>query len=108
MAATFKASAQMDFGPDKEISNVKATVHFLNEDLAVLIPDADAGGRYISPQLPEEYKKEGLKVTFNGVTGKIPPNVRMMGTPLTITKIWVTCAEKKKFKLKKCKYVIKQ
>lgn len=99
---------EWNFEDDKPVSNLKATVQFLNNgEMAVLIPDNNSAGRYISEQLPKEYRVEGLKVTINGYTGKIPPNVRMMGTPLRITKIWISKAEKKKHKLSKCKYTFK-
>lgn len=93
---------------DKDVTNMKATVQLLNDgEMAVLNPDGNPSGRYISEQLPKEYKVEGLRVTINGYTGKIPPYVRMMGSPLYITKIWISKAEKKKYKLSKCKYTFK-
>jgi hypothetical protein len=108
--AAFNLSAQnLDFTWETKVANVKATVQILaNKETVVLVPESNANMRYISAQLPDEYKKEGLKVTFNGWLGKIPPNVRMMGTPLKLTKIWVSSTEKKKFKLKKCRYTFKQ
>jgi hypothetical protein len=90
------------------IKNVKATVKVLNDgELYTLVPDSNANMRYISQQLPEEYKKDGLKVTFTGWEGKIPPNFRMMGKPLKLKSICVTKSEQKKFKLKKARYSFK-
>jgi len=93
---------------ERQVSNVKAKVSMIEgAELWVITPDDNPNTRYISQQLPEEYKKEGLAITFNGWIGKIPPHVRMMGTPLKLTKVWVSGAEKKKYKLKKKKYVFK-
>ena len=88
--------------------NVKATVKVLNNgELFVIVPDSNANMRYISQQLPTEYKKDGLKVTFTGWEGKIPPNVRMMGKPLKLECICITKGEQQKFKLAKRKYTFK-
>lgn len=100
--------AQDDWEWEREVSNVKAKVVLLeNGETWVIVPDDNENMRYISRQLPEEYKKNGLAVTFNGWIGKIPPHVRMLGTPLKLTKIWVSCADKKQYKLKKGKYTFK-
>ncbi len=105
----FAATAQpSDFEWEKKIKNVKATVKVMsNGELFVLTPDSNESMRYVSQQLPEEYKKDGLKVTFSGWEGKIPPNVRMMGKPLKLECICASKAEKKKFKLTKSKYTFK-
>lgn len=96
----------LDFQPDKNIANVKGKVQAMaSGENFVIVPADNPNGRYISAQLPEEYKKDGLEVKFSGVVGKIPPNARMLGTPLKITSICVTKASKKKFKLKKTKYI---
>ena len=43
--------------------------------------------RYLPVMLPEDFKKEGLLVMVSGTIGKIPANVRMVGTPLTLATI---------------------
>lgn len=103
------AAAQVsDFTWEKKIKNVKATVKVLNNgEMFVIVPDSNASMRYISQQLPEEYKKDGLKVTFTGWEGKIPPNVRMMGKPLKLECICIAKSEQQKFKLAKRKYTFK-
>src|SRR5690242_16070486 len=107
LAVSFLAQSQdWPYAIDRTIKNEKGTVKFLeNQDIVVIQPDNNPNGRYISQQLPEEYRKDGLKVTFSGDVGKIPPNFRMVGTPLRLKSIWVSCAEQKKFKIKKRKYV---
>lgn len=42
---------------------------------------------YLPELLPKEFRKDGLKVRVAGTIGKIPPNVRMIGTPLNLTQI---------------------
>lgn len=102
------AIAQTDFSWEKKIKNVKATVKVLNNgELFVIVPDNNANMRYISQQLPEEYKKDGLKISFTGWEGKIPPNVRMMGKPLKLESVCVSKAEQQKFKLTKRSYKFK-
>ena len=109
LLTVFIASSQdSSFGWENKIKNVKATVKVLNNgELFVIVPDNNANMRYISQQLPIEYKKDGLKVTFTGWEGKIPPNVRMMGKPLKLECICITKSEQQKFKLAKRKYTFK-
>ena len=96
------------FGYDHSIKNVKATIHFLNNnELVVLIPDNNSSQRYIASNLPKELRQENLQVTLSGDVGKIPPNVRMMGTPLKLKRICIAKAEAKKFMLMKRKYSFK-
>ena len=42
---------------------------------------------YVPLNLPEEMQQEGIDVVFEGVLGKIPANVRMMGKPLQLSSI---------------------
>lgn len=109
MFFVFTTNAQdWSFGYDRTITNVNGVIHFLNNnELVVIIPDDNPNQRYIASNLPEEYKKDGLHVTMSGDVGKIPPNVRMMGTPLKLKCICISKAEQKKFKLKKRKYSFK-
>lgn len=105
----FTTQAQVtDFEWHKKVNKVKATIKFLEDkETAVIVPDGSSSMRYISAQLPGEYKKDGLKVTYSGWLGKIPPNVRMMGSPLKITKICISKAEAKKYDIKKTSYTFK-
>jgi hypothetical protein len=60
--------------------------------------------RYIASNLPEEFKSEGLHVTFSGLEAPIPPYIRMAGTPIKLKTIKVSNKERKSFKLTKKKY----
>lgn len=55
-----------------------------------IIRETDAKGNatdYYAENLADEFKKEGLKVKFKGILTEIPANVRLMGKPITITKM---------------------
>jgi hypothetical protein len=43
--------------------------------------------RYLPFILPDEFKVDGATVIVSGTIGRIPPNVRLMGTPFTIDAI---------------------
>lgn len=73
------------------IADVRATVKMI-ADVYVLevVGDGNNGStRYLPAMLPEDFKKENLVVIISGTVGKIPPNVRLMGTPLTLESIGV-------------------
>lgn len=95
-----------NFEWQKELKKANATVKVIGE-LFVIVPDDNTNMRYISQQLPEEYKKDGLKVSFTGWEGIIPPNFRMMGKPLKLKTICAAKGGKKKYKLKKSCYKFK-
>jgi hypothetical protein len=42
---------------------------------------------YVPMNLPEDMQQEGMDVVFEGVLGKIPANVRMMGKPIQLSSI---------------------
>lgn len=108
LAFTISAIAQHQFEWDKKLNKVAATVHFLEDkETVVLVPAANTGTRYITEQLPQEYKKEGLQVIFYGWEGKIPPHFRMLAKPLKLKCISISRAEKKRFSLVKRQYSFK-
>ena len=74
---------------DNYLRDVKGTVQRLssNNDWYVIVPDDDDTQRFFPSNLPEEFRKNGLRVLFSGKRGEIPANVRMVGTPLELTKI---------------------
>ena len=106
MAAIMQAQAQDKFEKVKSVKNIKATVKLLGGSMTVIIPDREPNQRYSAIDLPEELKKDGLRISINGDIGAIPPNVRMIGTPFRITCIKVTAAGQKKYKLSKRSYCL--
>lgn len=52
-----------------------------------IVPDSDPGTRFAPDNLRPKFRVDGLRVTFSGEVGVIPPNVRMWGTPLHLTDI---------------------
>jgi hypothetical protein len=89
------------------IKNKKGIVKVFAEDAVVIIAQGNDSERYTSEQLPEDWKKDGLQVTFSGRVGEIPPYIRMIGTPLKLSSISTTTEEAKKFNLKKAKIKFK-
>lgn len=62
-------------------------------------------GKHYAPgnSLELKYRKVGLQVIVSGEVGEIPPNVRMVGTPLKITSIKTVSGGRSKFKKKRRK-----
>jgi hypothetical protein len=54
-----------------------------------IVPDGDGGTRYAPDRLPDDFKKDGVRVVFSGRVGPVDPNVRSWGIPLTLTGIRV-------------------
>jgi len=78
----------------KAIFKIKGTIKKIGGDF-VIVPDDSKTEKFVPSYLPEEYKKNGLEVTFDGELGKADKS----GTPLNIHKIWVAYEIKEKYKL---------
>ena len=52
----------------------------------VIVPDQQRT-RYAPSNLDEKFQQNGQRVVFSGEVGKIPPNVRLIGTPFKLTAI---------------------
>jgi hypothetical protein len=100
------AQAQ-DFKWIRSIKNQKGIVKVFSEDAVVIIAEGKDSERYASSQLPTAWKQDGLHLTFSGKVGEIPPNIRMIGTPLKLSCISTTAQEAQKFKLSKTKIKFK-
>ena len=76
-------------GNGDELINASGTVQQLgnNPDWFVIVPDFDPSIRYLPSNLPSELRQNGIRVKFSGRIGEIPPNVRLIGTPLDLTYI---------------------
>lgn len=107
LSAVLGASAQAKFEKVKSLKGIKVTVKVLNEKQTVIVPDSEPTQRYVATDLPDELRKDGLRLSIDGDVGAIPPNVRMIGVPFHITCIKVTSADKKKYKLSKKMWCMK-
>ncbi len=87
----------------REMKLEKLQVKMLSGETYVL-EDIKNSQRYLPYNLPDDYKKEGLNVVCTGKVAKIPPNVKMIATPLKITAIKAGKGYKK-FKIKVKSYV---
>ena len=54
-----------------------------------IVPDGDRGTRYAPDRLPDDFKKDGVRVVFSGRVGPTDPNARTWGIPLTLSNIRV-------------------
>ena len=93
--------AQINFEKTGEIRKVLLTVKVLGPELVALVDEAHEGKQYTGGLLPEELQKNGLKLLLSGDVGKIPMNVRMIGVPFRPTKIKVSKAIQRQYKLTK-------
>ena len=75
---------EWDFELDKPIERTKMYVKLVG-DIYTLVPVDDESKRYVPANLPEAYQQEGMQLRVEGVTRKVPANVRMAGTPLDLT-----------------------
>jgi len=78
----------------KSVYKVKGTIRKSDSDY-VIVAEEDKKLRFAPSYLPEEYKKNGLEVTFDGELGKADAS----STALNIHKIWVAYEIKEKYKL---------
>ncbi len=49
------------------------------------IIEMEGGKRFVPDYMPEDFKVEGLEIIFSGNAGTNPPNVKVLGDPLSIT-----------------------
>jgi hypothetical protein len=78
----------------KSVFKIKGTIKKADGDF-VIVPEENKNEKFVPSYLPEEYKKNGLEVTFDGDLGKADKS----GTALNIHKIWVAYEIKEKYKL---------
>ena len=74
---------------NNELQNVRGAIVAVRPDAGWwgITPDADRGTRYAPDRLPDEFKVDGLRVTFSGRVKPVDPNVRAWGVPLELTAI---------------------
>jgi hypothetical protein len=72
-----------------EVNNATGTVQRVSPgaDWYVIVPDHDPTERFLPKNLPDDFRKDGLRVLFSGTIGEIPPNVRLVGTPFELKQI---------------------
>ena len=90
-----------NFGPDVTFLNshrrdTLQTAYYESSRLyTFIVAEESKGEKFVPAYLPDEYKKNGLEVTFDGDIGKADKS----GTALNIHKIWVAYELKEKYKL---------
>ena len=75
--------------PSDDLQNARGSIVAVRQDAGWwgIVPDADRGTRYAPDRLPDEFKVDGLRVTFSGRVKPVDPNVRAWGVPLELTAI---------------------
>jgi hypothetical protein len=73
----------------QEVTDVRGTIEAVNPRAGWygIVPDNDRGTRYAPDRLPDDFRKDGLRVVFSGRVGPVDPGARSWGIPLTLTKI---------------------
>jgi hypothetical protein len=71
------------------LRDVEATVRRfpVDSDTFVLVPDSDPDTRYVPDALPAPLRDDGIHVVFDAALEPVPPNVRMIGTPIKLLRI---------------------
>ena len=70
----------------EKLVNQKGTIKKLGS-VGFVIVTKQPGTRYAPSNLAKEFQQDQLPVVFSGEVGKIPPNVRLIGTPFKLTAI---------------------
>ena len=85
------ASAMLSMGAAQspELTDAAGTIEAVNPRAGwyAIVPDGDRDTRYAPDRLPDDFKKDGLRIVFSGRVGRVDPNARTWGVPLTLTKI---------------------
>ena len=77
---------QVNLFAGEKLADQQGTIQKIGSVGFVIVPDQKRT-RYAPSELAEEFQQNGLRVVFSGEVGKIPPNVRLIGTPLKLTAI---------------------
>ncbi len=75
---------QINLFAGEKLVDQKGTIQKIGNVGFVIVPD-EKRTRYAPNTLTEEFQQDKLRVVFSGEVGKIPPNVRLIGTPLKVT-----------------------
>ena len=77
-------------GPEEDgplLSNASGVVEEVSEGLFVIRVDRPRETVVVPTSLPEALRQDGLRVVFSGELQPIPPNVRMIGQPIELSRI---------------------
>jgi len=73
--------------PVDDVVNRSGSVRLIG--LTFTIVDDSMNERFVPSKLSDSFKNDGMRVLFSGKRGVIPPNVRMIGTPLELSFIQI-------------------
>jgi hypothetical protein len=72
---------------ERVIVNHSGVIQEEMEDVFIIIDQSEIGTHFFPIDLPDEFRSDGLRVIFSGRAQEIPPNVRLVGTPLELSSI---------------------
>ena len=77
---------QTSLSAAEKLVDQQGTIQKIGSVGFVIVPDQKRT-RYAPSNLAEDFQQNGQRVLFSGEVGKIPPNVRLIGTPFKLTAI---------------------
>ncbi|MFP6618874.1 MAG: hypothetical protein VB877_05980 [Pirellulaceae bacterium] len=86
LAMIFTGSFSTTIMAAEKLVDQKGTIKKLGSVGFVIVTE-QPGTRYAPSNLAKEFQQDQLRVVFSGEVGKIPPNVRLIGTPFKLTAI---------------------
>lgn len=88
--STLLQPAVAEFFPFDSVGYVQSqtgVVTLIAETYVLVVTEKGETTRYLPAVLPKQFQQADKVVVFSGILGKIPPNVRLMGTPITLDTI---------------------
>ncbi len=82
--ATKATSPATASSPGAMVTDVEGVISKVGDYFVITVPN---GTRYFPQNLPDNFRYPNVRVRISGTIGEIPPNVRMVGTPLMINRI---------------------
>ncbi len=72
----------------KEWKNLSGTVEIAGNEVVIDVAGANSTLRFYPCNLPGPYQQKGKLIRFDAREYEVPPNVRVIGTPIIITQIY--------------------
>lgn len=70
------------------ITGESGIIRLLGNEWVIDAAKPNGTDRYFACNLPEDYKQANKPIVFDAKIYEVPPNVRVIGSPITITKIF--------------------
>lgn len=80
-------SAFFPFDSAGYVWSLSGVIAVIADTYVIVVTENGNTTRYVPAILPKQFQQADKAVVFSGVVGKIPANVRLMGTPITLDTI---------------------